>query len=174
MFPYRSQITDTGAMRPQAVSDDVVIATARELASGGVWPSGRRLREELARRFGHRGRTDRIYRLLETATHAGEGRETRQATVDPVRRGRLADHERELAAARAEARAALVRAELAEERERRHHDRWMREIDELRQKLLAATPRRLLIDNRDPEDLVRDLKAQLAAAQRERAVLKRS
>jgi hypothetical protein len=156
-------------MRPQTLSDDVVLATARELATGGVWPSGRRLREELARRFGHRGRTDRIYRLLAAATHAPGAR---VATVSPVPTGRVADLARELAAAKAEATAALARAELAEERERRHQDRWMREIDDLRQKLAAAAPRRQLIDNRDPQDLVRDLKAQLAAAQRELATLK--
>lgn len=169
-FPIRSQIPDTGAMRPQALSDDVVLATARELATGGVWPSGRRLRDELARRFGHRGRTDRIYRLLAAATHeAGPPR----TTVGAAHGERVADLERELAAARAEATAALARAELAEERERRHQDRWMREIYELRQKLAAASPTRVLIDNRDPQDLVRDLKAQLAAAQRDLASLKR-
>lgn len=158
-------------MRPQALSDDVVLATARELATGGKWPSGRRLRDELARRFGHRGRTDRIYRLLAAAIHAPERPRT---TVVAVHGGRVADLKRELEAARAEATAALARAELAEERERRHQDRWMREIYELRQKLAAAAPQRLLIDNRDPQDLVRDLKAQLATAQRELAGFKRS
>lgn len=66
-----------------------------------------------------------------------------------------------------QARRAIARAERAEERERLHQDRWMMEVDSLRQKFASSGRAPMLIDNRDPRDLVRDLKAQLLQAKRE-------
>lgn len=103
-------------MYPVTVTDATVRDVIRGLRREGRWPSGAALRAELARRYGARGGTSRIYRLL-AELRAAEDTPDRQAA--------------ELVEMRA-------RAERAEAREVSHQARWMREIDQLRQELALA------------------------------------
>lgn len=104
------------AMYPVTVSDATVRAVIRELRGDGAWPSGAALRAELARRYGARGGTTRIYRLLAELRREESSSERAQQEIATLR----------------------ARAELAEQREVAHQARWMREVDQLRQQLAAA------------------------------------
>lgn len=145
------------------LADDVILVTARALRASGQEYSVAAVRRELARRFGARGDTTRIYRLL----RALDAPETLRASGDSGLAARCAELEREVAELRAQRDAARREAALAVEREERHQARWFAEIDDLRQKLRATYRAPLLIDGRDPHDLVRDLKARIAMLERE-------
>ena len=91
----------------------------------GVW-----LRQELSSRFGARASTDRIYRLI---AEAGDGEPVSPRLAEL--QARVSDLESQLQQADAALSAERRRAELAEEREVHHQEKWAAEIDGLRQKL---------------------------------------
>lgn len=112
-----------GPMRPPLLSEDAIRSAVRELTASGERVTGVAVRQLLAARFGARGGVARIYRIV---------RETQRlprpaATLRTA--GRISDESRE---------AAIARADLAEERERVHQQRWARETDALRTRLAKA------------------------------------
>lgn len=111
--------------------------------SDGPEISGVRLRAFLKRRHGHPGSVSRVYRVLrETLSDYEQKRQPPPAPVVPVDvRALLAECQR----LRAREAAAVERAERAEHREQVHQDKWLMEIDKLRQQLReleAQQPRR--------------------------------
>jgi hypothetical protein len=111
-------------MRPPLLSEESIRAAIRELDASGERVTGVAVRSLLAARYGARGGVARIYRLVHEAERAPRG-------AAPPRPGvRVAsDETRETA---------VARADLAEERERVHQQRWARETDALRTRLAAA------------------------------------
>jgi hypothetical protein len=109
-------------------------ATCRELLAKHGSVSGRRLREELRRRFGAVGKTERVFQIWREEISA---REKQRSALSPAN-GDSADLERRLAVAESAAAENLARAERAELREQAHQDKWAVEIDRLRQELKAA------------------------------------
>ena len=101
-------------------------ATCRDLLRSEGRISGRRLCQELRRRFGAVGKTERVFAIW---------REESAAKAVPVD---VADLKRRLAAAEAAAAENLARAERAEYREQAHQDKWAMEVDRLRQELKAV------------------------------------
>jgi hypothetical protein len=104
------------------LSDQQIAATFRELMAAGGPVSGRSLRTALRDRFGGPGKTERVFalcRALKTPLNA-----------EPAIVQRLQE---QVAAAESERDLALARAELAEQREIAHQDRWANEIHTLRQ-----------------------------------------
>ena len=144
--------------------------------------SGAGLRALLYRRHGARGSVERIYAVVRELTGRrtrpyGVPRETR--TPPQVVEGMPASHvpsapadeegasiEARLDSLARERDAALVRARDAEERYESDTARWMREVDQLRTRLGQEGRASYLIYGRDPRDVVRELEAKLAEAQR--------
>src|ERR1017187_4204513 len=105
------------------LSEPRIRATCRELLRSEGRVSGRRLCQELRRRFGAVGKTERgvwVWR----GGGGGEG--------GP---GDGADLKRRLTVADAAAAENLARAERAEFREQAHQDKWAMEVDRLRQEI---------------------------------------
>ena len=111
-------------MRPPLVTEESIRAAIRELAARGERVTGVAVRSLLAARYGSRGGVARIYRLLHEAERAP------RAVAAPRLGSRVLSDE-----LRADA---IARADLAEERERVHQQRWARETDALRTRLAAA------------------------------------
>jgi hypothetical protein len=109
-------------------------ATCRELLAKHGSVSGRCLREELRRRFGAVGKTERVFEIWREEISA---REKERPVLSPVNAD-VADLGRRLVAAESAAAENLARAERAEYREQAHQDKWAVEIDRLRQELQAA------------------------------------
>jgi hypothetical protein len=104
--------------RPVKISDAEVLRVIAEVRQRDRVVRGTTIRDELRRRLGVRGGTQRIYRLLSEPSAA-------TARADSGGDARVAELEAALAAA-------LHRAELAEHRERAHQDKWANELYELR------------------------------------------
>jgi hypothetical protein len=109
--------------RPQKLTDGQIVALIAALRAENLPCTGVDIRRELARRFGVRAGTDRVYRLLrELALH----------TELPAARPTI-----DLAQLEIQRDAALRRAQLAEYREEATQVRTANEIDTLRQRLRA-------------------------------------
>ena len=113
------------------LSDQSIRETCRGLVKKHGTVSGRRLSEELRRRFGAVGKTMRVFRIW---------REECVPAVAPVVAvpklpGDVVLLQRRVQAAEAAAAEYLKRAELAEFRERAHQDHWAIEVDRLRQEI---------------------------------------
>jgi hypothetical protein len=111
-------------MRPPLLSEESIRAAIRELDASGERVTGVAVRALLAARYGARGGVARIYRLVHEAARA-----TRAMPMPRVGARTASDESRE---------AAIARADLAEERERVHQERWARETDALRTRLAKA------------------------------------
>ncbi len=137
-------------MRPALVSEQAIRAAIRELAADGGKVTGVAVRSLLERRFGARGGVARVYRLL--AEFESDARAPAAPLPSPI--PAPSDESRE---------AAIARADLAEQRERIHQERWAREIDQLRARLAAADG--FAHDLREARQRVADLSRALASAQ---------
>jgi hypothetical protein len=140
----------------QRLTEHLIRATCRELKRSGAPVSGRALRRELRERFGHAGRTARVFAIWRDETAAQLGPGVSNALND------TADLQRRLAAAEAEAAENLARAERAEYREMAHQDHWALEIDRLREQLREQPA--LVAQVRALETQVLRLTAELQAA----------
>jgi hypothetical protein len=107
------------------LSEPRIRATCRDLLRSEGRISGRRLCQELRRRFGAVGKTERVFAIW------------REEVVARAVPADVQDLKRRLAAAEAAAAENLARAERAEFRERAHQDKWAMEIDGLREQLRA-------------------------------------
>jgi hypothetical protein len=107
------------------LSETRIRVTCRELLRSEGRVSGRRLCQELRRRFGAVGKTERVFAIW---------REEVAAKAVPVD---VADLKRRLTVADAAAAENLARAERAEFREQAHQDKWAMEVDRLRQEIKA-------------------------------------
>jgi len=107
------------------LSETRIRVTCRELLRSEGRVSGRRLCQELRRRFGAVGKTERVFAIW---------REELAAKAVPVD---VADLKQRLAGAEAAAAENLARAERAEYREQAHQDKWAMEVDRLRQEIRA-------------------------------------
>ena len=108
------------------LSEQRIRSTCRELIRMKGTVSGRQLCEELRKRFGAVGKTERVFAIWRE--------EVGLAGVAPD----IAQLRARLAVAEAQAAENLARAERAEFREQAHQDKWAVEIDRLRQELKAA------------------------------------
>lgn len=125
------------------LTDLEIESTWRELEAQSSPVSGRRLREALRERFGTPGKTDRVF-----AIWRGLGEERRRAALEPSTAELLVRMEAAEALAAEALRAKQVaeaRAELAEQREVAHQDRWAQEIYELRQEVERLKSLRLRV-----------------------------
>jgi Plasmid replication region DNA-binding N-term len=113
------------------LSDHRIRSTCRELRAAHGRVSGRRLREELRRRFGAVGKTERVFQIWREEC-------TTAAVPDAHVPIEVAELRRRLAAAETAAAENLARAERAEYREQAHQDKWAMEVDRLRQELKLA------------------------------------
>lgn len=145
-------------MRPPLLSEESIRAAIREVAASGERVTGVAVRSLLATRYGARGGVARIYRLVHEAERAPRG-----AAPAPSGGRISSDESRE---------AAIARADLAEERERVHQQRWARETDALRTRLAAAE--QALRDGETAKLRLADLGRALASAQARIAVLERA
>ena len=109
--------------RPQKLTDAAIVAVIAALRAANLPATGVDTRRELARRFGVRAGTDRVYRLLRKSATPGD-----VPTLLPAL---------DLAQLSVERDAALRRAQLAEYREEATQKRTAHEIDTLRQRLRA-------------------------------------
>lgn len=144
-------------MRPPLLTEESIRAAIRELAASGERVTGVAVRSLLAARYGARGGVARIYRLVHEAQRGVRGALPPRANARTV-----SEESRE---------AAIARADLAEERERVHQQRWARETDALRTRLAAAEQA-----GRDAElarQRLADLGRALASAQARIATLER-
>ena len=118
----------------RSLSDQTIQAVCRELLAGSRKVTTRQLAEELRHRYGHPGRQERIVRAL------------REAMREPVPSLALPpsenDRVKELAELRKRLEAMERRAELAEERERRHQDFWANRFVERVAEIEATFERR--------------------------------
>lgn len=134
--------------RPTLLSDATILALIAELRAQGAALTGVRVRDELARRHGHRAGVTRLYRLLHRAT-----------APSPL----LSPSAPATAAAdlQAELDAALERARLAEHREEHHQARWANEIATLRDQVrtLGDASHRLRIIESELQSRSRELAA---------------
>jgi hypothetical protein len=107
------------------LTDDEVRSTLLTLLDGRSEVSGRSLRRALRTRYGAVGRTARVFQIWREMT----GERARSSADLPEYAAK------QLSAAEARARAAELRATLAEEREQAHQDKWAVEIHALRGQL---------------------------------------
>jgi hypothetical protein len=105
------------------LSDHRIRETCRALLYKSGQVSGRALVAELKRRFGAVGKTERVFAIW---------REEVRAAAVPAD---VAQLQRQLAQAQAQAAQNLQRAELAELREQKHQETWAMEVDRLRMEL---------------------------------------
>jgi hypothetical protein len=115
------------------LSEQCIRSTCRELIAKRGDVSGRSLREELRRRFGAVGKTERVFAIWRE--EVVDAAKTRPMITTPVESEEL---QRRLEAAEEAAAENLKRAERAEFREQACQDQWALEIDRLRQELKAA------------------------------------
>jgi hypothetical protein len=115
------------------LSDQSIRETCRELVKKHGTVSGRRLSEELRRRFGAVGKTMRVFRIWREECVAPLG----IASASAVLPGEMALLQKRVEAAEAAAAEFLTRAELAEFRERAHQEHWALEVDRLRMEIAA-------------------------------------
>ena len=118
----RAAFAYTGRV-PLKLTDNQIEMVCREVLAREAAPSGRLLRRALRERYGTVGRTDRVYALWRRLSVGEEG----HSPVTDAERSRW----------KARIAAAEQRAQLAEERETRHQDRWASEVHALREKLRA-------------------------------------
>jgi hypothetical protein len=122
------------------LSDEHIRSTCRDLVEKHGRVSGRRLCEELRRRFGAVGKTMRVFRIWReecvppVGIQSGPAFAVASASQLP---GEMALLQRRVELAEAAAAEYLKRAELAEFRERAHQDHWALEVDRLRQEIAA-------------------------------------
>ncbi len=150
-------------MRPPLLTEDSIRAAIRELAGSGERVTGVAVRNLLAARYGARGGVARIYRLV----HEAQRGAARPVVIPNGGLRPMSDESRE---------AAIARADLAEERERVHQERWARETDLLRMRLAQAeqSARDLELGKLRLADLGRALaSAQARIATLERALAER-
>jgi hypothetical protein len=132
------------------LSEIQIRSTCRELIARGKLVSGRRLRRELAERFGAVGNTARVFQIWREETREGatiapppaspfDATLPRDVTLprDAVLPFDVIELQRRLQIAEAAAGDNLARAERAEFREQAHQDHWAMEVDRLRQEALA-------------------------------------
>jgi hypothetical protein len=105
------------------LTDGQIETVCREVLAREDSPTWRLLRRSLRDRYGAVGRTDRVYAVW------------RQLSRGENVPGTVTDEERNRWTARIAA--AEQRAQLAEEREIKHQDRWASEVYELREQLRA-------------------------------------
>ena len=110
----------TGRM-PLKLTDAQIELLCREVLAREEVPSGRSLRRALRERYGAVGRTNRVYMIW------------RRLTLGTAGGSPVTDTERNRWTARIAA--AEQRAQLAEEREIKHQDRWAGEVHALREQL---------------------------------------
>jgi hypothetical protein len=161
----------------QKLSDNRIRATCRELLSCGGAVSGRSLREELRRRFGAAGKTERVFRIHREVVNS------ERAAAQPARLPQLPpshavpsemvpsevrELQQRLLAAESAAAENLARAERAEYREQAHQERWAAEIDRLRQAAQSQPALNLTI--RNLQEQVFKLSRELDAARGNSAV----
>lgn len=144
-------------MRPPLLSEESIRAAIRELAANGERVTGVAVRSLLAARYGARGGVTRIYRLVHEAQRA-----PRAPAIPRTGNRTASDESRE---------AAIARADLAEERERVHQQRWARETDALRTRLAVAE--QAARDGEIAKLRLADLGRALASAQARIAALER-
>jgi hypothetical protein len=111
-------------MRPPLLTEESIRAAIREITASGERVTGVAVRSLLAARYGARGGVARVYRLVHESQRAPRG-----AAAPRPGAAVTSDESRE---------AAIARADLAEQRERVHQQRWARETDALRTRLAAA------------------------------------
>jgi hypothetical protein len=136
-------------MRPPLLTEESIRAAIREVTASGERVTGVAVRSLLAARYGARGGVARVYRLLHESQRAPRGLAWPRAAAAAV-----SDESRE---------AAIARADLAEERERVHQQRWARETDALRSRLAAAE--QVVRDGEIAKLRLADLGRALASAQ---------
>jgi DNA repair exonuclease SbcCD ATPase subunit len=137
-------------MRPHSISDAAIIAAVRELQAQSGRVTGVAVRALLERRYGVRGGVARIYRLLEDHRR----RAVPSQPAPGAHPTTVSDESRD---------AAIRRADLAEERERIHQERWARETDTLRMR--AADAERLRAEAALYRQRLEELTRALATAQ---------
>jgi hypothetical protein len=129
------------------LSEIQIRSTCRELIARGKLISGRRLRRELAERFGAVGNTARVFQIWREETReVASVPPPRASSFDAALPRDAADSalpsdvielQRRLQIAEVAAADNLARAERAEFREQAHQDHWAMEVDRLRQEALA-------------------------------------
>jgi Plasmid replication region DNA-binding N-term len=139
------------------LSEIQIRGTCRELAARGKKLSGRRLRRELADRFGSVGNTERVFQIWREET-----REPSPVVELPQLPTEVTELQRRLRAAESAAADSLARAERAEYREQAHQDHWAMEIDRLRREAQARPD--YVAQIRSLNEQIRTLTAQLMAA----------
>ncbi|MBS0393062.1 MAG: hypothetical protein JSR54_00480 [Proteobacteria bacterium] len=110
-------------MRPPLLSDEAIRAAIRDVLASGERLTGVAVRARCAERHGARGGVARVYRLIREAARGPAARGVRPVPWSDSRETR---------------EEAIARADLAEERERVHQQRWARETDALRSRLARA------------------------------------
>jgi hypothetical protein len=106
------------------LTDDQIRDVINSLRQRGLKPTGLAVRSNLRSLYGMPGGVERIYRLI------GEAKSTARSAQQ--------HNSDEIALLKQQLAAAVERAELAEHRERTHQERWVMEIDLLRQQLRSA------------------------------------
>jgi hypothetical protein len=123
------------------ISENRLRGVCRELLRSGGPTSHRILRQVLRDRFGAIGKTSRVLAVWReeaaNAAAAAQARATPAQAAFPSLPTDVVQLQEQLARAERRAQELLRRAEGAEFRERAHQDRWMMEIDQLRQQLRA-------------------------------------
>lgn len=135
------------------LSESQIRGTCRELIDRGKLVSGRRLRRELAERFGAVGNTARVFQIWREETRevasvppprassfdAALPRDAANSALpcDSALPSDVIELQRRLQIAEVAAADNLARAERAEFREQAHQDHWAMEVDRLRQEALA-------------------------------------
>ncbi len=146
------------SMRPPLLTEESIRAAIREVTASGERVTGVAVRNLLAARYGARGGVARVYRLVHESQRAPRG-----AALPLTGTPTSSDDSRE---------AAIARADLAEERERVHQQRWARETDALRTRLAAAE--QTVRDGEIAKLRLADLGRALASAQTRIAALERA
>jgi hypothetical protein len=162
----------------QKLSANRIRTTCRELLANGNGISGRGLRDELRRRFGAGGKTERVFRIWREETHSARAAVPAKAeslVPAPAPEGlpsailaaeklpldvRLL--QQRLLLAESVAADSLARAERAEYREQAHQEKWAVEIDRLRQATRSQPDMALTI--RKLQEQVFELSRKLGAA----------
>jgi hypothetical protein len=136
VFPLDSTDSRVGQVNLR-LTDPQIRSVCRELVARGELLSGRRLRRELANRFGFVGNTERVFRIWRDETA-----DARSRVPDSALPIEVLELQRRLREAQAAAAENLARAERAEYREQAHQDHWAMEVDRLRQEALARPAQR--------------------------------
>jgi hypothetical protein len=108
---------------PLRLTEPQIEMMCRQVLARESAPSGRMLRRALRERFGTVGRTDRVYSIWRRLSLGDQG----GSPVTDTERSRWTTR----------IAAAEQRAQLAEEREIKHQDRWASEVHALREQLRA-------------------------------------